>query len=117
MNKWAERAAVHFSRKPQVPTPKTPKSPLMGVMGAGVTSLCVDRGDLMGVLGVPTVDIFKTEDAMRLVAAAMLACDHFKDSQAAREAMRDEVLATPAEHWPDLIKHFHETYPPVLAGR
>jgi len=48
-----------------------------------------------------------------LIAAAMRACDHFNDSDAAREAMRLDCLNTPLHLRVDLLDHFNETYPKV----
>lgn len=52
--------------------------------------------------------------AHRLVAdllkASMRACDHHGDSQAARQQMRDECLALPADVQADLLNHFTQTY-------
>ncbi len=47
--------------------------------------------------------------SVRLMAAAMRRCDHFNDSDKAREAMRQDVLATPAHLRQDLLDHFNET--------
>jgi len=49
----------------------------------------------------------------QLLAAAMRACDHFNDSDAAREAMRLDCLNTPLHLRADLLAHFNETYPKV----
>ena len=49
--------------------------------------------------------------ASDLVRAAMRACDHWNDTPAAREEMRRDCLATPADLRSDLIDHFRETYP------
>jgi len=48
-----------------------------------------------------------------LIKAAMRACDHHGDNAAAREQMRSECLATPADLRADLLAHFNETYPKV----
>ena len=53
-------------------------------------------------------DAKATTDA--LVKAAMLACDHFKDSPADRDLMRRECLATPLHLQADLLNHFTKTY-------
>ncbi len=43
----------------------------------------------------------------RLMAAAMRRCDHFGDSEAAREAMRRDVLATPLRLQQELLDYFN----------
>lgn len=45
-----------------------------------------------------------------LLAAAMRACDHHGDGEAAREAMRVDCLATPMHQRLDLLHHFEQTY-------
>ena len=49
----------------------------------------------------------------RLMAAAMRRCDHVGDSEAAREAMRLDVLATPLRLQQDLLDHFTSIAPPT----
>lgn len=49
-----------------------------------------------------------TADLMR---AAMHACDRWKDSPAAREQMRRDVLGTPLHQRADLLQHLRSTYP------
>ena len=44
----------------------------------------------------------------RLMAAAMRRCDHFNDGEVAREAMRQDVLATPLHLQQDLLDYFNE---------
>lgn len=50
------------------------------------------------------------ETTARLIEAAMRACDHYKDSDAAREEMRADCLATPQHLRADLLEHFKQTY-------
>ncbi len=49
---------------------------------------------------------------LRTIAAAMRACDAHGDDEAAREAMRADVLATPPELRDDLLAYFIGTYGP-----
>lgn len=44
----------------------------------------------------------------RLLAAAMLVCDHHGDDETARRAMRAECMALPAHLQADLLEHFRE---------
>lgn len=44
----------------------------------------------------------------RLLSAAMRRCDDFNDSEAARQDMRQDVLATPPHLRQDLLDHFNE---------
>lgn len=45
-----------------------------------------------------------------LLKAAMHVCDRYEDSDAAREAMRVQVMETPQEQRADLLEHFQTTY-------
>ena len=47
----------------------------------------------------------------QLLDAAMLACDHWNDSPAAREQMRQDCLRVPLRQRADLLAHFRENYP------
>jgi len=51
------------------------------------------------------------ETTVRLLAAAMRACDHHNDSQAARDEMRADCLNTPLYLRADLLDHFTTAYP------
>ncbi len=46
--------------------------------------------------------------ATRLMAAAMRRCDQFNDGEAAREAMRQDILATQMHLRQDLLDHFNQ---------
>lgn len=46
-----------------------------------------------------------------LIAAAMRACDHYGDSEAAREQMVKDCLDTPPELRQELREHFERSYP------
>ena len=50
-----------------------------------------------------------------LLAAAMSACDHWCDSETAREAMRQQCSETPPHMRADLLTHFREAYGGPLA--
>lgn len=44
------------------------------------------------------------------MAAAMLACDYWKDSAKAREQMRLEILETKPEHRRELLQMYRSEY-------
>lgn len=46
-----------------------------------------------------------------LIEAAMRACEHHGDGEAAREQMRQECRDTPLEQQADLRDHFRKEYP------
>lgn len=52
------------------------------------------------------------ETTVRLLAAAMIACDRHNDGPAARDEMRADCLATPLHLRVDLLEHFNKTYRP-----
>lgn len=54
-----------------------------------------------------------TRITSKLLAAAMRACDVYGDDEAARQAMRADVLATPPELRAGLLEHFTRTYGPA----
>lgn len=60
------------------------------------------------LLVVMLKEAHSTVDA--LVTAAMRACDHHGDGEAARQQMRQECLATPTHWQSDLLAHFRETF-------
>ena len=49
--------------------------------------------------------------AQALMAAAMNACDHWRDSPQARMQMRLDIWETPAEMRRELLEHFQSNYP------
>ena len=55
----------------------------------------------------------------QLVEAAMRCCDHFGDSPAAREQMRQDAIDTPPHLRADLLHHLSRAYPapPQTEGR
>lgn len=112
MSNWATRAKQHFSDECQNVTPITPETHLLGVLGASSERISTNDEQVLGVLGVAPLCISKNhaDSAARLMAAAMLACDHFNDSDTAREEMHQQVMELPPEKWQDLTEHFRKTY-------
>ncbi|HOB65821.1 hypothetical protein [Ottowia sp.] len=47
----------------------------------------------------------------RLQPATRRACDHWGDSESARQAMRDRLAEVQPEHHGALLTHFERTYP------
>ena len=47
----------------------------------------------------------------QLLAAAMRACEHWADSEAARQEMRRQIAEVPHEHRAELLAHFLSAYP------
>lgn len=94
MSNWATRATAHFLKTAPEPTPIAPET------------------HLLGVLGVPPPRLHEGEPVsiQSLMAAAMRACDFYKDSDAAREDMRQQVVEIPNELRSDLLSHFAKAY-------
>jgi hypothetical protein len=53
----------------------------------------------------------------QLIEIGMQICSHFDDSIKAREAMRTEIIETPATLRADLLEHFMQTYGHLVAER
>jgi hypothetical protein len=51
------------------------------------------------------------DSTAQLVEAAMRCCDHWQDSPAAREQMRQDVIGTPPHLRADLLQHLTSAYP------
>lgn len=47
---------------------------------------------------------------VELLNEAMRVCDLWRDSQAARDQMRDDIYQTPPHLRADLLEHFRQTY-------
>ena len=59
----------------------------------------------------PVASALTAEREMRkLLAAAMRACDHHGDSEAARQDMVQQCMEVPPEHREELRRHFIRTY-------
>ncbi|MDZ4290737.1 MAG: hypothetical protein U1C47_02305 [Hydrogenophaga sp.] len=57
------------------------------------------------------------QSASALIDAAMRSCDHWGDSQTAREEMRQDVIQTPPHLRADLLEHFRQSYPKELGRK
>lgn len=94
MSKWATRAIEHFAHTAPERAPVTPRTHLMGVLG----------------VVPPSIPEKRTCTEAELIAAAMRACNHWKDSDLEREEMRLQVLAVPGAQRAELIEHFKRSY-------
>ena len=65
--------------------------------------LAMHKAQVLEVITNPLADA--------LMAAAMRACDHYRDSPQARAQMRLEILETKPEHRRELLDHFNAEYP------
>lgn len=115
MTSWLAKAKTHFSQKSEEHTPKTTITPLLGVSGACSERLYEKQEGVSGVLGVCSERICENEQfsdplLIALMAAAMNACDFWKDSPKARTQMRLEVLETQPDQRAGLLAYFQNQY-------
>jgi len=62
-------------------------------------------------------DLFIEQELRRLIVPlAMKVCDHYGDSESAREAMRQDIRETPAHLLTDLLEHFGGKTPMLAAA-
>lgn len=78
-----------------------PAGRLSTAQRADVISHKAELVDLLQAARATTADLLR---------AALLACDHHHDSEAARQAMRDECLALPPHLQADLLDHFRQAH-------
>lgn len=111
---WLAIARARFSQMRHAPTDETDERGVSTVLS--VPSGCVPDFS-KGVSSVSSVGVTGLSENCismeELLAAAMRACDAHGDGEAAREAMRADVMATPPELRDDLLAHFLRTYGPA----
>jgi len=88
---WLAKAKAHFSETAQAPTDKRGVS---AVSSVGVTAIFENR--------------ISVEE---LIQAAMRACDHWGDSDEARQEMKRQCLEVPPHLREELREHFEHNYP------
>ena len=109
MSTWAARAKAHLAETGHTSTDKTDERGVLSVMSVPPGALLAKQQGVSSVSSVGVMTIFGNRLlAADLMAAAMRRCDHFNDSEVAREAMRQDVLATPAHLQQDLLDYFNE---------
>ncbi len=81
---------------------------------ATVATVATNRPSVASVASVASPAASENDwtwpDMATLLAAAMRACDYWKDDDAARQAMRDDCLATPPHLRAELLAHFERHY-------
>lgn len=111
MSTWAERARREILKTGPTPTDKTDETPLSSVSSVPACAAFEKQHAVSSVSSVGVVAIFENcALAAELIEAAMVACDHHHDSEAARQQMRDECLALPPHMRADLLDHFQRAY-------
>ena len=111
MTAWMALAKAHFSETGRPPTAITDKTPLSAVLSVRPPALSENSKVVSAVSSVGVVALFENRVlSADLMAAAMNACDHWRDSPTAREQMRQDVLGTPPHQRADLLDHFLQIY-------
>ena len=111
MSNWTALAKAHFSETGHPPTAITDKTPLSAVSSVRPPALSENSKLVSAVSSVGVVALFENRVlSADLMAAAMNACDHWRDSPTAREHMRQDILATPHHQHVDLLDYFRQTY-------
>lgn len=112
MNTWTERARCEILKTGPTSTDKTDETHISSVSSVPTRPPFEKQHPVSSVSSVGVVAIFENcALADELLKAALLACDHWGDSEAARQQMRQDVEATPPHLQGDLLDHFRQTYP------
>lgn len=112
MTDWFAMARAHFSQTAPPPPARTDETPIPSVMAVPPPGVLENTQDVSAVLSVGVVALFETRDlAVKLMAAAMCACEIHGDGDQARADMRADIEATPPELRADLLQHFLQAYP------
>ena len=101
MISWADKAKAHFSQTRQEQAPETPERGVMGVMG--VRSQRIHEKHAAN-------DADEAALLEALLTEVELACDYWQDGPAARQQMRDDILAAAKHQWRDLLEYFRAQY-------
>ena len=126
---WLAKAKAHFSEMAPTPTDKTDERGVSAVSSVptgriyefpqGVSAVssgpsgrvCEISQVVSSVSSVGVTGIFENcIPVEELIAAAMLACDHHGDGEAARQEMVQQCLEVPAHLRAELHQHFIRTY-------
>lgn len=107
MSDWTARLKSAIAQTEGVGTAITDETPLVSVSSVHPRTLFENSRAVSAVSSVGVVALFEnTALSAALVATAMRRCDQFNDNEAAREQMRQDVLATPLHLRADLLDHF-----------
>ena len=115
MTSWLEKAKARFSQNSQAHTDETDESGVSSVLSVRSCRFIEKVNRVSSVSSVCSERIFEKPDLSdpvlkALLAAAMLACDFWKDGPEAREQMRRDVEATPEHLRADLLDYFLQSY-------
>lgn len=113
MSTWAQRAKAHLAAQgSETPPPAFPQKPTEAPART-------DETPLLSVLAAPSPAVAENCPPLaELLAHAERACIQWGDGQAAKEQMRADCRAVPAEQRAGLIAHFASAYgAPERQGR
>lgn len=109
---WMAIAKARFSENRQNPTDETDETPLSSVSSVSSSPVSGKTQGVSSVSSVGVVGIFENCIPVEAVLeAAMRACDHHDDSEAARQEMRRQIAEVPAHLRAELLQHFDRAYP------
>ena len=108
---WLAKAKAHFSEMAQVPTDKTDERGVSAVSSVPTGRIYEFPHGVSAVSSVGVTAIFENCISVEeLIEAAMRACDHHGDGEAARQDMVQQCMEVPPEHREELRRHFIRTY-------
>lgn len=111
MSKWTNLARRDFSERVGGAADKTAETPLLSVLAVGVPPVPEKHSELLTVSSVPTPGIYEKQGlSIRLIEAALRACDHWEDGPAARQQMVDDCNQTPDHLKAELLAYFQTQY-------
>ena len=108
---WLAKAKAHFSEMAQAPTAKTDERGVSAVSSVPSGRVYEFSRGVSSVSSVGVTAIFENCISVEeLIQAAMRACDHHGDGEAARQEMVQQCLEVPAHLRAELHQHFIRTY-------
>ncbi|WP_423460390.1 hypothetical protein [Ottowia sp. VDI28] len=109
---WLALAKARFSENRPNPTDETDEREVLSVSSVPTGRIYEFPKGVSSVSSVGVTGLFENcISADELIEAAMRACNHYNDSEAAREQMRIECLEIPPDQRAGLLDYFRRTYP------
>ena len=108
---WLAKAKAHFSEMAPTPTDKTDERGVSAVSSVPTGRIYEFPQGVSAVSSVGVTALFENCISVEeLIQAAMRACDHHGDGEAARQEMVQQCLEVPAHLRAELHQHFIRTY-------
>lgn len=108
---WLAKAKAHFSEMAPTPTDKTDERGVSAVSSVPTGRIYEFPQGVSAVSSVGVTAIFENCISVEeLIVAALAACDHHGDGEAARQEMVQQCLEVPAHLRAELHQHFIRTY-------